>query len=256
LPASDPLRFAIETDSEAETQRDKLVERLRASHPAVRTIAACEHDEHCGLSSCPLCGHLFRKAVLPPLAALFTQPLDRLRFVTMYVHVVDEGHLAEVDALRLKGAMRRLIARADISGRGLMVGAIEPEWRAAERKWLIHLHVISSDIDDETWARVRRALTRRASKALIQSIGLQARRVLRNDPVSDIAAQLSYCIKFVTYDRLPRGESGRKGKPVPLKGAPLNELIEWRSQYSPADALFLYGAKRLNGRFVRLARAI
>jgi hypothetical protein len=67
-------------------------------------------------------------------------------------------------------------------------------------------------------------------------------------------SRLSYCIKFVTYDRLPRAVDGGKGKPVSLKGAPLAELAAWRAQYSPDDFLFLYGAKRLNRRFVRLAR--
>jgi hypothetical protein len=250
-----PMHFRIETLADAERYRDDLIEKLGWTNPVTNLLLSCDIDDPCRRSACPRCTHSFRDEVLPQLASLFNQPLDCLRFVTMYVHVVDEGHLAEVDALRLKGAMRRLIARADISGRGLMVGAIEPEWRAAERKWLIHLHVISSDIDDETWARVRRALTRRASKALIQSIGLQARRVLRNDPVSDIAAQLSYCIKFVTYDRLLPGESVVKGKPVSLKGKPLDELVGWRAQYAPDDFLFLYGAKRLNGQFVRLVRS-
>jgi hypothetical protein len=75
--------------------------------------------------------------------------------------------------------------------------------------------------------------------------------VLRNDPVSELDRQLSYCIKFVTYDFLPRGSNGAKGKAVSLKGSPLDELVEWRSRYSPGDFLFLYGAKRQNGKFVR-----
>jgi hypothetical protein len=252
MPAQTFLRFAIETDAEAEAQRDKLVARLKMSHPALKAIAECECDDPCNLSSCPLCGHRFREDVLPQLALLFDRPLDRLRFVTMYVHVVAEGKLAEVDPLTLRDSLRKIIERADIPGRGLVVGALEPEWRAAERKWLLHLHTIASDVDEKCWTRVRAVLRKRANKELIQATRSQARRVFRDDPVEVLADQLSYCIKFVTYDRRPRGDNGAKGKAVSLKGKPLDELVGWRSQYQPRDFLFLYGAKRLNGRFVRM----
>jgi hypothetical protein len=172
--------------------------------------------------------------------------------VTMYVQAVAEGKLAEVDALTLRNSLQKIIARADIPGRGLAVGALEPEWCAAERKWLLHLHVIAGEVDEKCWATVRAVLRKRANKELLQATRSQARRVLRDDSVENLADQLSYCIKFVTYDRLPRGDNGAKGKAVSLKGKPLDELVEWRSRYSPGHFLFLYGAKRLNGRFVRM----
>jgi hypothetical protein len=255
MPAHIFVHFAIETDAEAEDQRDQLVERLKTSHPWLKAIAECEYEDPCGLSACPLCGHRFREDVLPQLAALFDQPLDRLRFVTMYVHAVGEGKLGETNPFTLRDSLRRIIARADDAGRGLVIGALEPEWRATERKWLLHVHVIASDVDMKVWDRIGAVLKKRASRELVEVTRSSARRVLRNAAVTDLADQLSYCIKFVTYDRLPRGDSGAKGKAVSLKGKPLDELIEWRSQYVPNDFLFLYGAKRLNGRFVRLARA-
>jgi hypothetical protein len=255
VPTRTILRFAIETEAEADAQRDKLVDRLASSSPARKVIAACDADNPCGLSSCPLCCHRFREYALPQLALLFDQPLDQLRFVTMYVQAVAGGKLAEVDALTLRNSLQKIIARADIPGRGLAVGALEPEWCAAEQKWLLHLHVITSEVDDKCWDRVRAVLRKRANKELLQATRSQARRVLRDDAVKNLADQLSYCIKFVTYDRLPRGDNGAKGKAVSLKGKPLDELVEWRSRYSPGDFLFLYGAKRLNGRFVRMLRS-
>jgi len=109
----------------------------------------------------------------------------------------------------------------------------------------------------EGWAQVRAVLRKRVKKKLLNATSPRPkRRVLRVDPVTDLLGQLSYCIKFVTYDRLPKAAGGGLGKPVPLKGAPLAELAVWRAQYSPDDSLFLYGAKRLNGRFTRLARAV
>jgi hypothetical protein len=252
MPAQNSLPFVIETDTEAEAQREKLVDRLKKLHPALKAIAACEYDDPCGLTSCPLCAHRFREDALPQLAMLFDQPLNRLRSVTMYAKVVGDGELAEIDVLTLRDSLRRIIARADTAGRGLLVGALEPEWLEAERKWLIHLHVIASDVDEKCWARVRAVLRKRANKEPTRS---HSRRVLRNDAVDDLPRQLSYCIKFVTYDCLRRGDNGAKGKVVPLKGRPLDELVAWRSQYSPSDFLFLYGAKRLNGRFVRMLRS-
>jgi hypothetical protein len=58
---------------------------------------------------------------------------------------------------------------------------------------------------------------------------------------------MSFCIKFITFDRLDGGDNGAKGKPVSLKGKPLEEAATSRSRYSPDDFLFLYGIKRLNG---------
>jgi hypothetical protein len=255
MPVRTILRFAIETDAEADVQRDKLVDRLARSSPARKAIAACDDDDPCDLSACPLCGHRFRKVALPQLVPLFRQPLDQLRFVTMYVQAIGQGELAEVDSLTAKDSLRKVVARADIPGRGLAVGALEPEWLGAERKWLIHLHVVASEIDEKCWDRIRAVLKKRANKQLFDATRPQARRVLRIDPVEDLARQLSYCIKFVTYDHLPRGENGAKGKAVPLAGKPLEELVAWRSRYSPSDFLFLYDAKRLNGKFVRTPRS-
>lgn len=255
MPSPTPMDFQIETLADAEDQRDKLLERLKTSHPALKAIAECAYEEPCGLSACPLCGHRFREDVLPQLASLFKQPLDRLRFVTMYVHAVGEGRLGEVNPFTLRDSLRRIIARADIKGCGLVIGALEPEWRATERKWLLHLHVIASDVDKKVWDRIGAVLKKRASKELVEVTRSSARRVLRNAAVSDLADQLSYCIKFVTYDRLPRGDGAAKGKAVSLRGKPLEELVEWRSQYTPSDFLFLYGAKRLNGKFVRMLRS-
>ena len=255
MPAHRFLRFNIESDTEAETQRDKLVGRLKPSHSALKAIANCDFDDPCGLSSCPLCSHWFREDTLPQLGSLLDQPLDSLRFVTMYVHVVAEGELARIDPPKLRDSLRKIIARADSAGSGLVIGGLEPEWLSAERKWLIHLHVIAADVDEKFWVLVRAVLRKRANRELLQTTRSQARRVLRNDAVKNLANQLSYCIKFVTYDRLSRGDNGEKGRAVSLKGKPLDELVEWRSRYSPGDFLFLYGAKRLNGRVERMARA-
>jgi hypothetical protein len=248
-------RFEIESQSRAEAYRDDLAEKLGGLHPTTRKIVACETDDPCHLSICPLCTHRYREEVIPSLASLFEQPLECLSFVTMYVQVVSAGKLVEADVPALKESFRKVVARAEVSGDGLIVGALEPEWRADERKWLLHLHGIASDVDNRCWAQVRVVLRKRVERELADADSSgPVRRALRVDPVEDLLGQLSYCIKFVTYDRLPRAVDGRKGKPVSLKGGPLDELAMWRARYAPDDFLFLYGAKRLNGRFTRLAR--
>src|SRR6202453_1964307 len=109
----------------------------------------------------------------------------------------------------------------------------------------------------EGWAQVRAVLRKRVKKKLLNATSPRPkRRVLRVDAVTDLRGKLSYCIKYVAYDRLPKTAGGGLGKPVPLKGATLAELAVGRAQYSPDDSLFLYGAKRLNGRFPSLARAV
>jgi hypothetical protein len=250
-----PMHFRIETLADAERYRDDLIEKLGWTNPVTNLLLSCDIDDPCRRSACPRCTHSFRDEVLPQLASLFNQPLDCLRFVTMYVHAIGEGKLGEADPITLRDSLRRIIARADVLGRGLVIGALEPEWRATERKWLLHLHVIASDIDKKVWDRIGAVLKKRASKELIEVTRSQSRRVIRNATVTDLAHQLSYCTKFVTYDRLLPGESVVKGKPVSLKGKPLDELVGWRAQYAPDDFLFLYGAKRLNGQFVRLVRS-
>ena len=254
MPTYPDLRFDIETDAEAELQRDRLAARLKTTHPSLKALVTCEYDDPCGAASCPLCTHRYRERVLPQLAPFFDQPLDRLRFVTMYVDLVPEGQLDQGDALTLRDSLRRTIARADTLGHGLAIGGLEPEWRGAERKWLLHMHVIAGDIDTQCWARVRSVLRKRANKETHKATRSSARRVLRIDAVEELAYQLSYCIKFMTYDRLARADNGTKGKAVSLRGEPLNELIKWRSQYSPDEFLFLYGVKRQNGHFVRHTR--
>lgn len=248
--------FEIESQTQAELHRDDLAKRLGWLNPVTKEILACDADNPCHLAICPHCAHSYREETIPQLASLFELPLRRLSFATMYVRVVRAGKLLEVDVATLKESLRKIVARADVSGRGLIIGAVESEWRASERKWLLHAHVITADDDDEFWARVRAALDRRVKKKLRQNLRSNSgRRALVVKPVTDLLRQLSYCMKFVTYDRLQRSENGGAGKAVPLQRTPLAELASWRARCALDDLLFLYGAKRLNRRFTRLARA-
>ena len=248
-------RFQIETTADAERYRNDLIEKLGWANPVTKALLSCEIDEPCNLSICPVCTHSFRVENVPLLASLFPQPLEELSFVTMYVQLVHAGDLSRVDAKTLVASLRKTIARSDVTGFGLIVGAIEPEWRETETSWLIHLHAISAYVAKDVWADIRAALRKRIKRdGPNGGNATPRRRALVIDPVTDLRRQLSYCVKFLTYDCLPRGENGAKGRAVPLKGKPLEELVAWRALYAPDNFLFLYGAKRLNDRFVRLAR--
>jgi hypothetical protein len=166
-------RLEIETELQAEAYRDDLMERFARSHPARARIASCHDYDPCHLSICPPCTQRFREANLPNLASLFQQPLERLKFVTIYAKIVSAGKLIEADVPALKESFRKVVARADVSGGGLVVGAVEPEWRAEERKWLLHIHAIASDVDDRCWAQVRSVLRKRAENELVEATSSQ-----------------------------------------------------------------------------------
>jgi hypothetical protein len=247
--------FRIETQSHAEVYRDDLITKLGRFNPVTGLILACDDDDPCYLSICLLCTHRYREENITLLESLFEQSIMNLTFATMYIRVSGAGKLIGVDALSLLDSLRKIIARADIKGDGLVVGALEPEWRESENNWLIQMHAISALVDDEFWARIRVTLRKRVKKEEPNgSSSMAKRKALVIAPVTDLKRQLSYYVKFVTYDRLPRAAAENWESRSPLKGARLAELAAWRAQYAPDDFLFLYGVKRLKGQFVRLVR--
>ena len=155
---------------------------------------------------------------------------------TLCLATYEAGHLEEADIGQNHEQVRQRLNRAGFRG-AVLIGGTEVAWKNG--RWLLHLHLLAIGVEKADW-RALRARWPSVDEAI----------PIKVDQLRDAERQLSYLQKFATYHRPgARGLSG-PGEPYPLPPPQLKELITWWSQYSFADFLFAYGARRRGTRIV------
>jgi len=155
---------------------------------------------------------------------------------TIYLATFDPGHLHQAGIGQIHDQLRQRLNRAGFRG-AILIGGTEVAWK--DGRWLLHVHLLAIGVEKADWAELRSRWPR---------VGVAI--PIKVDQLKDVERQVSYLQKFVTYHRPgARGVSG-PGRPYPLPPAQLEELITWWSQYSFADFLFAYGARRRATRIV------
>jgi hypothetical protein len=210
-----------ETRCEAERWNDLRLEVLLPHLPDVgRALLKCDGADHpCGLLICAVCARAYRQGPIAQLHALANEYAGPHEIATIYLGLYRPGFLAVADVRRAQEMFRKRLDRAGFK-RAIVVGNIEVAWQAHWQRWLLHAHVLAIGVDPHAWKRLEAALEKSGTA----------------DPV-DIRAlcnpdeQLSYCVKFVTYQQPGRRRFG-------LPPDRLVELAAWWSQYRFEDFFF------------------
>ena len=219
-----------ETRQKAEEWNDLRLEVLLPRLPAVgRALLRCDGAGHpCKLPVCAVCARDYRQGPIAQLHALANAYAGPHEVATIYLGLFPPDSLGDADVRRTHEMFRKRLDRAGFKG-AIVAGGIEVAWQEHWQRWLLHAQVLAMGVDPNAWQQLEAALR--------QSGTADPVRVL---PLRNPDEQLSYCVKFVTYQQPGRRRFG-------LPPDRLVELAAWWSQYRFEDFFFAYGARRRGG---------
>jgi hypothetical protein len=186
-------------------------------------IAQCAHERQNEQTICAVCARTQRLRQQEELVRIASEHVGPHEIATLCLATYESGDLEEADVGRNHEQARQRLNRAGLRG-AVLIGGTEVAWKNG--RWLLHLHLLAIGVEKADW-RSLRARWPSVDEAI----------PIRVDQLRDSERQLSYLQKFATYHSGP-------GDPYPLPPAQRVELITWWSQYTFADFLFAYGARR------------
>ena len=204
---------------------------MRSRAPVLaQVIARCTHERQREQTVCAVCARGWRQWQRKELARIASEYVGPHEGATLCLATYEAGHLEEADIAQNHEQVRQRLNRAGFRG-AVLIGGTEVAWKNG--RWLLHLHLLAIGVEKADW---------RALRARWPSVDVAI--PIKVDELRDPERQLSYLQKFATYHRPGARGLGGPGRPYPLPPAQLEELITWWSQYSFADFLFAYGARR------------
>jgi hypothetical protein len=237
LPPSMPRRQHFETLGDAETRNLERIEILTNRGSAIaEALYDCDAGSPCDLPACALCAREYRIYFTGEALAVAHAYVGPHEFATIFLDAVKVGSLPDVSLQRAHAALRQRLNRSEFRG-SVLVGGTEAAWIAADRHWILHLHLLAISVRPASWEQLRARLG-----------GYGHAIPLKVEALNDKVRQLTYITKFPTYHRpLKRGPGG-PSPPFPLPPARLEELATWWARHRFEDFAFLYGARRRGGR--------
>jgi hypothetical protein len=237
LPPSMPRRQRFERLREAETRNLARVEILANRGSAIAdALYECDATSPCDLPACARCARRYRIYFTSEALAVADAYLGPHEFATVFLDAVEAGSLPDASLKRAHAALRKRLDRSGFKG-SVLVGGTEAAWNAADRRWILHLHLLAIGVRPDSWDGLR---------AKLGDFGHAV--PLKVEALNDEARQLSYITKFTTYHRPLRRGPGGPSRAFPLPPARLEELATWWARHCFEDFAFLYGARRRGGR--------
>jgi hypothetical protein len=237
LPPSMPRRQRFETLRDAETRNLARIEILANRGSAIaEALYDCDAASPCELPICAQCARPYRIYFTSEALAVAQAYVGPHEFATVFLDTVEAGSLPDASLKQAHTALRQRLNRSGFRG-SVLVGGTEAAWIAADRRWILHMHLLAIGVRPDSWEQLRAKL------------GAYGHAIpLKVEALNDEARQLSYITKFTTYHRpLKRGPGG-PSPAFPLPPARLEELATWWARHRFEDFAFLYGARRRGGR--------
>jgi len=237
LPPSMPRRQRFETLYDTKMRNFERIEILANRGSAIaETLYECDAASPCDLPACARCARRYRIYFTGEALAVAHAYVGPHEFATIFLDTVEVGSLPEANVKRAHAALRKRLDRSGFKG-SVLVGGTEAAWIAADRHWILHLHLLAIGVRPDSWERLR---------AKLDDFGLAV--PLKVETLNDEARQLSYITKFTTYHRPLKRGFDRPSPAFPLPPARLEELATWWASHRFEDFGFLYGARRRGGR--------
>lgn len=185
---------------------------------------------------CAQCARPYRVYFTSEALAVAQAYVGPHEFATVFLDTIDAGSLPNASLERAHAVLRKRLNCSGFRG-SVLVGGTEAAWRAADRRWILHLHLLAIGVRPNSWERLRAKL------------GDYGHAIpLKVEALNDDARQLSYLTKFTTFHRPLKRGPGRPSPAFPLPPARLEELAKWWAGHRFEDFAFLYGARRRGGR--------
>jgi hypothetical protein len=240
-PSELPRGQRFETEPDARARRDTELERFEGIAELANVadrLLFCSAEARCAEMYCAPCGRLFRRWLIGQVLRLQVG-LD-LNVMTIALELVPTNKLMDCDVLVVKRRTAQRIRRAAPSAR-FVLGGIEAEYRQSDDTFLIHAHLLVSQLPRDEQNALRSAF---ADIGVTRAVKVQALR--------DPAAQISYVLKFATYHRPGSQNGSRRSRAIPLPDRALKELTLWRARHGFLEFVFMMGLRRRGGDLVRI----
>lgn len=223
-------RFETRQDARNESERSQA---LLGEGDAADLLADCRNEgERCERPFCPICARQFRRWFTGELLRIAAGHTESTRVVTILLETADRDAILDLDFRRHKHMLRKRLQRAGLET-AIVIGGVENAYRAQDRQWVLHVNLVIMGGDEEALARFAKTFK-----------GDEIERPVVTVPLKDLAEQLSYSLKFVTYHRPHTQRGPNKSPAVPLNRPDHRALVQWMHQRRFVDFLFLFNARR------------
>lgn len=228
-PASLPRGKRFETPDDAAQYSqalESLLRRTKGGHDSAEFLNDCREGHYtCGKPFCPLCARQFRRWLFGQTSQIFSHEDKPHRVLNLHFGAWKAGDLGSANPDRIRDRLRKQSNRAGL-GEVVAVGGIEAALK--DGHWLVHGHVAVAGAGKDKRDRLRAYFD-----------GAGSKRPFVDQEMRDPAKQLSYVLKFHSYQRPAKG-----GQAYPLKRNAALELVRWQNGRSFEDFLFLKGLRR------------
>jgi hypothetical protein len=233
-----------------ETTADVLIESRR-SEAALRNARSSIHlqeylsgcrDQYCACERtyCPGCGRDFRRWFIGQVLRVACQCQGPFQIIT--VLLASSANIDDLDPIDYRHLLRKRLDRANL-GNAHVIGGFEIVWRSRDKLWVLHVNLLILGGTETALARFEGSFSSRPFVRPTQSV-----------PLNDLPKQISYLLKFTTYQRPLRQTDSKRSPAKPLNARDHAVLVNWMSQYGFADMMFLYGVRRQGDRLVTSRR--
>jgi hypothetical protein len=231
-------RFETEEDANAESLRSEglLKSTNRASLPKQYLCECRAGHYHCEKTYCPICARDFRRWFIGESLRIVDQCRRTGRVMTFLL--AKSRNIEDLDPNEHRHLLRKRLDRAGLAS-AYCIGGFEIIYRARDKHWVLHLNLL-------VLGGVKSALN--MFEASFSSSKLF--RPCQSVPLKNPAEQISYLLKFTTYQRPFRQTGSKKSPARPLNAREHAALVTWMAQYRFVDMMFLYGLRRKGDRLI------
>jgi hypothetical protein len=160
--------------------------------------------------------------------------------LTLLLRTADEDELQAVHPSDFKDLIRHRMRRVGMK-EVVAIGGFEAAYKSQLRRFVVHLHLCLIGANDEQVE---------AFRAYFEESELDG--AFKKQDLNDLAEQISYLLKVVSYFRPGKQNGPKKPRAYPLPDAEFRAWVGWVQKLEFSDLLFLYGARRRGSRIEAL----
>jgi hypothetical protein len=234
-------KFESVQDAERYNER-RITDLTKSGSPLALRLGRCDDENPCGMPICSVCARSFRQDWVQMVTRFLDEyPADESwSLATIYLDAIAPGHLPNVQLDRVHAALRKRLRRAGLT---VAFGGTEASWKARQRRWILHVHLLCHDCppEDPRWTVLRERLADHDA-----GNSVDARRWTKSP------GAIAYVQKFHSYHRPAQRTGAKQARAYPLPPKRLAELALWLSALRFAELPFLLGVRRRGDRLEKI----
>lgn len=226
-------RFETKEDAAKESERSDILLRSYSGYSKrlADTLRDCrEGDITCDQPYCPLCARQFRRFFIGEVLRLAGAAPPPVHILTVLLEQANHDKIESLNPAAWKHTLRKRLDRSGLGGTSV-IGGFEMVYKQAA--WVLHANLLILGGNEAAIKKFEQTCK-----------GTDIYRPVVRAPLADPGKQLSYLLKFTTYQRPYEQQGANKGPAVPLNAREHHALVDWMSKRPFKDYLFFYNAEQ------------